>query len=161
MKKLLVIACVLVLALGTFAGCGGGDKAAEAPAEQPAVQEEQADAPAEETPAAETPQVTDERIKAFVSQTNDAFSVVNEQTKGLMEMSVEAEGNTVIFTYQMFIDLGDSEAAKTAVEDEMRNQEEAMTQAVAQLREEGIEDPVVRLVFIDKDGNEIVSQDYK
>ena len=172
MKKILIFFCVLTLALGAFAGCGESDKVAEAPAEQPVAQEEQVEESPQEAPEQDTVEqkqaiVSRLLIDSFVEQSNADLVDFNENSKDTVEITVASEGETIIYTNKLLYDTANPETFKALIEAQLDLQEaetpegETMNDVVAQLRAGGAKEAVVIVRYVDKEGTEIFSREYK
>ena len=142
MKKIVLVLCVLVLVLSTFAGCGSkGDDSKES--------------------GSDTSIENIAEIKEFVEQNKKTMDVLNESTKGTLEMSVAAENNKIVFTNKYFQDFADEEESKRAMDNAMKQQEATMYGVIKQLKALDIENPVVVLRCLNSKSEEIASYEFK
>lgn len=162
MKKKILVVCILVFMMAAFAGCGKTEEPAKADdsnnvsTEEPIVED---DANTEE-PSTEGGDAS--LIDMFISENQAMLAATNEAMKDTMEISISSDENDkIIYTYKYLQDLGDEATVKAAMDGAMQGQEEAMDEAVSQLKLLGIENPVVELRFENMDGEEISSYEFK
>ena len=153
MKRALVFVCVLVIALGGLAGCGA-DKKAEASKEQPK-QEESKDDPIEDVKS------DAELIHDYIAERKTQFDQVKEEYKDQMDFNVTAEGSALIYSYQFLIHVPEVDAVKSAMDAEVANQEGALKLVLADMKLFGMKEPVVIYRYLNDDGSEIASYEYK
>ena len=80
---------------------------------------------------------------------------MGDALKDIMEMDINGEGNVLTYETKFLMDLGDT--AQSMVDEQMKAQEPIMKSMVDAMKAAGIEDPVFKVVYLDKDGGEISS----
>lgn len=100
----------------------------------------------------------EEYISASQSQIDEMSSAIEAQG---MKLSVEVRGNSLVYVYQYTTDVGDTETVKTALEQSMDAMEESFTTALSQVKAEVAETESMIVEYLDKDGNIILSKEYK
>ena len=168
MKKLLVLALAGMLVFN-IAGCSGKAKEEvkeEVTKEVEEVEEEMEEAEveaAEEAAEVEEAEIAtgESAMDAYIAESQEMLDAVAESIKDMMELTVKAEGNTLIYTYQYVIDLGDNEEAKAQLEEQMSLQEATMQASIQEMEAAGIENPVCVIEYLDQDGELITSFEFK
>lgn len=119
-----------------------------------------------EVSSVESTQPTETMLETMVKSEDfqkqvDALSESYE-SKG-MELEITAEGNTLIYTCSYTVDGVDTDEAKTALQEYLDG--ETMTKSIEEVLEyvkkTVPEIESVRVVYVDNDGNEIISKEYK
>ena len=160
MKKIIVIACVFILALGTFTACGSGNKDKE-----PADTKTQEEGTESKDPVDPKTELTAEEedaeiLEQYVAQSQSALDSMAESMKDLMEMKVYVEGSKLIYEYKYVSDVGNFEAVKAAMDAEIVNQEATMKSVVQALKSAGVGNPTVVFKYLNFDGAEIATYEF-
>jgi hypothetical protein len=86
----------------------------------------------------------------------DALQAVKDTARASgMEATITAEGDTVIYTYRYLEPVADVEATKAALEGQTSTLRSVANLALTEMRNFGVESPVIRYVYRNSDGSEI------
>ena len=97
--KILSLFLVIVLTLAMFAGCGKKDKAENVdPQKETVVQDDSTSTSTSETTTPTTPAAT-QTLEDFIKSNPTTMQQVKDSTGGDENMTVDIQGNTVIYTY--------------------------------------------------------------
>jgi hypothetical protein len=156
MKKLLTLFCILALSSTLFIGCGKKD--AETTQPETTQEESTEENTTDEESAEENSSPT---VKDYVTENQAVFDAVVKAFEDQMNVSIEADGNTLYYRYQYLEDLGDPEPIKEALIAGMEQQEDTMLLVVEELSDFGIENPIVAVEYLDVHGEVITEFEFK
>ena len=100
----------------------------------------------------------EEYISANQAQIDEMSSAMEGQG---MKLSVEVRGNSLAYVYQFTTDVGDTETIKSGLEQSMSTMEETFNTLFSQIKEEVAETESMIVEYLDKDGNVILSKEFK
>ncbi len=168
MKKILALALCLVLCLGLTA-CGNGklvssDK--DTSDASFAVNESSDEANLSDSSQTSEPAgnvgLSDMSTDDFIATIQDQ---IDELSSGLessgMGLDVVARGNSLVYSYQYKIDLGDSSLFKDTLESSLNSMSDVFTSVLSSLRLAVPDAESVIVEYLDKNGNIIVSKEFK
>ena len=165
MKRLVSLLLVIVMIV-CMSACSSAPKE-EAPLE-PAVVENEAtnddatnDDATDDSNAGTTDSNSSAIMESFVAESQSAMGAMNEAMKDVMEITLTSEGETMTYTYKFVADVGDLSTVKQSLEGEMENQRSTMESVVKSLKDSGIANPVVVMKYVNNDGTEITSFEFK
>ena len=78
-----------------------------------------------------------------------------------MKISVEVRGNSLAYVYQFTTDVGDAETIKSGLEQSMSAMEETFNTLLSQVKAEVAETESMIVEYLDKDGNVLLSKEFK
>lgn len=96
-------------------------------------------------------------MEEYVQKHQSEYDEMSKSKNDEMISTIFAEDNTLYFRYQFLTDLGDNALAKETLENDMAAQESVMENTVKEFAAEGIQDPVLIIEYLDKDGEMITS----
>lgn len=96
-------------------------------------------------------------MEEYVQKHQSEYDEMSKSKDDEMISTIFAEDNTLYFRYQFLTDLGDNALAKETLENDMAAQESVMENTVKEFAAEGIQDPVLIIEYLDKDGEMITS----
>ena len=96
---------------------------------------------------------------------DDNKSQIEQATSSMAQpgstMTLEADGNTLVYKFQFTEDTGDKEETKAALETAVTALESTFQTMFEALKEEVSSVEAIRVTYIDKDGGEIYSKEFK
>ena len=153
MKKVLVVVCILVLAMGTLAGCGSSDKDSSKGSSLGSESSTGSDSSKEKSSEASDTALLEE----YIEQSKPTIDAMMESMKDVAELTVTAEGSNLVYTFTYKVDVGDLELAKKQMDSAMESQRASMEAVVKALEVAGISNPGVISRYINSDGAEIAT----
>lgn len=78
-----------------------------------------------------------------------------------MKISVEVRDNSLAYVYQFTTDVGDAETIKSGLEQSMSAMEETFNTLLSQVKAEVAETESMIVEYLDKDGNVLLSKEFK
>ena len=79
-----------------------------------------------------------------------------------LKLAVEVDGNSLVYKYQFTDDIGeDVESVKSGLEQAMDAQSSTFDSIVASLKEEISGAESIKVIYLDKDNNELYSKEFK
>lgn len=101
-------------------------------------------------------------LQKYIDDNKESIDqMVSAMESGGMNLAVEADGNTLVYKYQYSEELPDAEAAKTALADSMDAASSTFESLLTQLKDEVSEAEGIKVIYLDKDGNELYSKEFK
>ena len=97
-------------------------------------------------------------IKSIQSEIDDMASAM--ESSG-MKLNVAARGNSLLYSYQYTIDVGDTSLIKGALEQSMDGMSSMFDSVLSAMKLAVPDAQSIILEFLDKDGNVIVSKEFK
>lgn len=88
-------------------------------------------------------------------------ALVGSMTGEGMGLQILARGNSLVYQYQYGIDLGDTDVAKQALEQALDTQDATFESVFDSLKAEVPSAESVIIEYLDKDGNLLLSKEYK
>ena len=161
MKKILAILLCAAMCL-TFAACG--EKPEDSGATKPSTSVTEPSSTPETTPAeTEAPAVGDgTEMEAFIESIQDSIDGVSDslESSGL-KLEVVARGNSLVYSYQYTVDVGDTSAVKDALEQSMEGVASTFESILSALKLAVPDAESVIVEYLDQGGNLILSKEYK
>lgn len=112
---------------------------------------------ATESQAADT-----QSVEAYVASMQDEIeALVGSMTGEGIGLQILARGNSLVYQYQYGIDLGDTDVAKQALEQALDTQDATFESVFDSLKAEVPSAESVIIEYLDKDGNLLLSKEYK
>jgi hypothetical protein len=160
MKRLVSLLLVIVMIV-CMSACSSTPKEAPIDAGAP-IETESTDAGATDSPDTAAPSGNNSAtLEQFITEGQPAIDAMNEAMKDVMQITLSAEGETLVYTYKFTNDVGDLSTVKQSLEGEMENQRSTMETVVKSLKDAGIANPGVVMKYLNNDGSEITSFEFK
>ncbi len=115
------------------------------------------------TSAATESQAADtQSVEAYVASMQDEIeALVGSMMGDDMGLQILARGNSLVYQYQYSIDLGDTDVAKQVLEQALDMQDATFESVFDSLKAEVPSAESVIIEYLDKDGNLLLSKEYK
>ena len=172
MKKLLALIACLMLCL-SLAACGNDQTSSKADDGDTAKTTESAkdeDTTTAPDTADTTEGSTEDTTGSAGSMTMEAFiasiqSQIDEMASSMegagLKLNVTARGNSLVYSYQYTIDVGDTSLVKGALEQSMDGMASMFESVLSTMKLAVPDAQSIILEFLDKDGKTIVSKEFK
>ena len=160
MKKMKVLSSVFAFLLASslvFTGCTSSEKAEET--------SETVETTTETVAASETTEKAALTLEEFIKE-NPVYQEVLDTTASSAEdettaVTIKAEGNVLVYTFKLKEQEEIPEEQKIAMSEAFKNQESTLDASIKDMEEgTGVEGIVIRFVYLNADGTEIVNFDY-
>ena len=101
-------------------------------------------------------------LEEYISENQAQIDEMSSAMEGQgMKISVEVRGNSLAYVYQFTTDVGDAETIKSGLEQSMSEMEETFNTLLSQVKAEVAETESMIVEYLDKDGNVLLSKEFK
>ena len=99
-------------------------------------------------------------LKEYIDSLQDTIDQMSANATG-MKLKVYAKGNTLVYSYQYTIDIGDVAVAKKTLEDAMKSMDSYFTSMISLMQEAVPDAKSILIEYLDMNGKVITSKEYK
>ncbi len=162
MKKFLAFLLCAAMCL-TLVACGEKPSAKDPDATKPSTSATEPSSTPEVTSAeTEAPAADGTEMEAFIESIQDQIDSVKDSLESSgMKLEVLARGNSLVYSYQFTIDVGDTSLLKDGLEQGMESAASTFENVLSMLKLAVSDAESVIVEYLDQDGNVIASKEFK
>ena len=100
-------------------------------------------------------------MQSIVDELQEDLSAMKSALGDTMDIDITANGSTLIYTFSYLTDIGDPAAIKDDLAVATEQQSSVYEELVTTLKDAGINSPSVVIEYLDMNGDEIYSKEFK